>query len=253
MTIESGAGLAAKYDIGLFNYCSGNTLNASPDFCSGRSLGYYFNPLQVWNLESTPLPALVPKEWNKALDTYHTASKWMSAAYIAAVVATLVTLLLGILSFFLSRISTFITSIACGITTLFTIVASATATAVFIVIQGVVEEKLHKYGVHTHIGGRALEVSWLAAIFAFAAGIMWSCGCCCGRDEHRSRSTKRQDSLRGRSAYERVPSPFKNNAYAHQEPMPLHDAQQQQQHWPGYEQQHGGQTGYEAYRADNRV
>ena len=238
--ISKAAGLSAYYDIGLWNYCSGPSLTENPNFCSPKQSGYYFNPIDVWNLQSTPIPQLVPNEWNDALNTYKNVSKWLFAAYIVAVVATAVTLLLGFLTFFLSHISAFITSIAADVAALFTIGASATAVGLFVTVAGILEEKLSKYGVHANLGGKVFALTWIAAALSVASAFLWTCGCCCGKDrEHRRRSVRGT----GPSAYQRVPSPFKTAASRGADEYPMEG--QGHNHWPG--QQTG--TAYEPYRA----
>ncbi|KAI9652726.1 MAG: peptide-N4-(N-acetyl-beta- glucosaminyl)asparagine amidase [Alyxoria varia] len=255
--VTKAAGLASYYDVGLWNYCSGKDTNASPNYCSPRQAAYYFDPLKVWNLEDTPLPNLVPDEWNKALSTYKHVAKWVFAAYIVALVASIITLLLGALSFCLSRISTFITSLAADVAALFTIGASASAVGLYVTVGGVIDARLKDYDVSAHLGGKVIAISWIAAAASAGAALLWTCGCCCGRDKKEPR---RQRSVRGKSAYERLPSPFKPSGQrGHEDSVPLQQAGHNG--WHGDDNQYGqfnqypqqSGTSYEPYRADHRV
>ena len=267
--VTKAAGLASYYDIGLWNYCSGKDINASPNYCGPRQAAYYFDPLKVWNLEGTPLPKLVPDEWNKALNTYKQVAKWVFVAYIIALVASIITFLLGALSFCLSRISTFITSLAADVAALFSIGASASAVGLYVTVGGVIDEKLKDYNVSAHLGGKVIAISFIAAAASAAAALLWTCGCCCGRD---NKEPRRQRSVRGKSAYERLPSPFKPAGQrGHDDGVPLQQAGHNGWHGNdnqyGHLNEHGNDnqyghfnqhpqefgTSYEPYRADHRV
>lgn len=239
----------AFYDISLQNYCTGLNAKAAPNFCSKPQAGFYFNPIDIFGLENSPIKNLVPQDWQKSLHTYEEAAKFMYAAYVVALVASLLTLLLGIASFFLSRVTSILTWISADIAALFTGMASAAATAIYSILAGVVNAQLKKDGVTTDFGSKLLAITWLATAASIVAGLLWSCGCCCGRDSKRE--NKRARSLKGRSNYERLPSPFKTEGH-HEEgygqPVPLY-GQPQHQHpghtGPGMQAQH---TGYEPYR-----
>ncbi|KAL9054370.1 MAG: hypothetical protein Q9162_004172 [Coniocarpon cinnabarinum] len=248
----------AYYDIGLTNYCTGPANNSAPNFCSKPEAAFYFNPLEVWDLQNSPIKNLIPSDWQSALNTYHQASKFMYAAYVVALVFSILTFILGIASFFLSRITSILTWISADIAALFTAGASAAATAIFSILAGVVKDKLHDEGITTNIGTRLLAVSWIAAAASIAAGLLWSCGCCCGRDAQRN-GVKRNRSLNARSAYERVPSPLahkterdvghEESSYGGQQ-VPMYGGLQHQ--WPagghsGMSREHE-YTGYEPYR-----
>lgn len=241
--VSKVAGLDAYYDIGLWNYCKGPGLNVMPDFCSPRQAGYYFNPIDVLNLENTPIPTLVPAEWQKALDTYKSVSQWLFAAYIVAIISTIVTFLLGILTFCLSRISALMTSLAAFVAALFSVGASATATGLFLTVEGLLNDKLGKYGVHATLGTKLLSISWVATAFGVAAALFWTCGCCCGKE--RENKMKRGRSFKSNDAYERVPSPYKTHGHSPSHGTDAYHMQQSQNYWP--RQQTG--TAYEPYRA----
>lgn len=247
---------AAYYQIGLQNYCSGPDAKVGPNYCSKPVPAYYFNPLEVWNLENSPIKSLVPQAWEKSLNTYHEASKFMFAAYVVALVASILTLIFGIASFFLSRITSILTWICADIAALFTAMASAAATAIFTIVAGVINAQLHKDGVTTDFGSKLLAVTWLATAFSIAAGLFWSCGCCCGRSASR-KDNKRSRSLKGRSNYERLDSPFKVEGHhedGYGQPVPLYGQPQHQHPGPMGAAMPGQQTGvahhtaYEPYR-----
>ena len=243
----------AYYDIGLSNYCTGPDNHTAPNFCSKPKLGFYFDPLEVWNLEDSPIKNLVPTEWQGALNSYKEASKFMYAAYVVALVATILTFLGGVASFFLGRWMSILTWVTADIAALFAAGATAAATAIFSILAGVIRTKLHDEGITTTMGTKLLVISWVAAAASIAAGLLWSCGCCCGRDDKKA-SIKRSRSLNARSNYERLPSPFKH------ESQPLqHEESGYGQHMPMYGQpQHQfptrtgvsdtQHTGYEPYR-----
>lgn len=130
--------IADFYQIHLWNYCKGNesSTNSSSEvtWCSGRQTSFWFNPLEVWDLESvlnstasstssseassiisslssniTALEdELIDKSARDALKTYKKVSKWMFAAYFASLWFLLATVVFGVLAIF-SRWFSFIT------------------------------------------------------------------------------------------------------------------------------------------------
>lgn len=174
-------GVARSYDIGLWNYCT-------PSMCSAPQAGFYFNPLTVWHLNATDraIAGIVPNEWQGGLDTYAAVSKWMFAAYTAAVITSALALLNGILAFWMSRLSACCTALLISIAAAFSIAASATATALFGVVKTFLDEKLHAYGVTTEINTHTLGYTWSASAFAILAALGWTIGMCCSGAHKKS-------------------------------------------------------------------
>lgn len=114
---ESGD-IADVYHINLWNYCNG-TSNGTISYCSDRHVNFWFNPISVWNIDglvnstaselgvsslvsdlsSSNITALedevLDSSTRKALKTYQTVSKWMFAAYFAALWVLVATIVIG--------------------------------------------------------------------------------------------------------------------------------------------------------------
>ncbi|KAI9726286.1 MAG: hypothetical protein M1828_001559 [Chrysothrix sp. TS-e1954] len=261
-------GIAAYYDIGLWNYCSAEDKTKGPNFCSPKkSGGYVFDPLDVWGISIDDIQDIVPKDWDKSINTYKSATHWLFIAYIISLVSSAVTIILGLLSFCLHRVSSVITSISASITALLVGATAGTATAIYVILMGIVSEKLDRYGVHTSLGTRLYVITWLAAALAILASLLWTCGCCCGG----GRRNKREDfGGRGRStgpgwgngseAYQRLPSPSKEGAEHLLRPeygsgnsysgggYPMQPWQQS-----GQNHQRSASVGYEPYRSGRGI
>ncbi|CRG89997.1 hypothetical protein PISL3812_07038 [Talaromyces islandicus] len=204
------------YDIGLMGYCAGNKTSSGSfevDYCSKPKAKFYFDPVSVWNLNSTTTDAddLLPSNLKKALNTYHTVSKWMFIAYAVAFIATIVELVVGLTAIF-SRLGSLVTSLVSGVAFVFTIASSITASALFGVLTGTFNSALKQYGIHGHMGKNIYVATWIATAFAFGGSLFWllsSC-CCSGRSPYHG------DRRRGRGitaekapyTYERVSSPY---------------------------------------------
>lgn len=128
---ESGE-IADFYQVHLWNYCTGNETSASTStnssakvsWCSTRERNFWFDPVEVWNIESvinstasslgvsdislsnlssnvTSLEdQVLDKSARKALKTYHKVSTWMFTAYFAALWLLLGTVIFGVLAVF---------------------------------------------------------------------------------------------------------------------------------------------------------
>ena len=88
------------YDIGLWNYCTGNKTdgNFKTTFCSNRQSAFWFDPVSVWHLNSTSANSteVLPDDLQKALTVYRDVAKWMFLAYIIAFLSTAAELIVGI-------------------------------------------------------------------------------------------------------------------------------------------------------------
>lgn len=130
--------LAAVYEIHLWNYCSGNTSSSDLNYCSSRKSNFYFDPVEVWHLNTTNVTSengdttvtgnsevdgkindlknnseeledkLLGGAGKKALDAYKSVAKWMFIAYQVSFWVTLATIVVGILAIF-SRFGSFLT------------------------------------------------------------------------------------------------------------------------------------------------
>jgi len=176
--------LADFYDVGLWNYCSGNkTGNDTFDitFCSSRQAQYWFNPLDVWGLNTSSSD--IPKSVNSALNTYEKVSKFMFIAYIVAFVATLVELVFGFFAI-CSRWGSFVVTIVSTVSSIFILAASITSTALFATLVGTFDSALkNTFHIEASLGRSMFITTWLAVLFSWAAGLFWlfSVCCCSGR------------------------------------------------------------------------
>ncbi|KAJ5602019.1 hypothetical protein N7510_011553 [Penicillium lagena] len=194
--VKKDVNLKDFYDIGLWGYCDGSIKNGDEfdsTFCSKPKAEFYFNPLDVWDIDTEAMRDELPSAYNKGMKVYKAVSKWMFIAYIIAFIATCLELILAgfaICSRWGSCVVFLFSTAAC----LFTVAASATSTALFVILKGVVEGNLKAYGVTGNLGTNIYAATWLAAAFAIAANIFWlfSVCCCSGRSpyHHKNRGNR---------------------------------------------------------------
>ncbi|KAF3073524.1 SUR7 family protein pun1 [Trichoderma lentiforme] len=181
---EKDGELRDFYNIGLFGYCSGDKEHNEfeVDFCSKPKGSFWFNPLEVWHLNISGVPDLLPTHLQSELKTYQKVSHWMFVSYVLAFATTCLQLLVGFSAIF-SRIGSLATTVVAVVATIFMFAASITSTALFVVLTGVFNSSLKEYGVKANLGGNLFAASWLAAALSLASSVLWlfsSC-CCSGR------------------------------------------------------------------------
>ncbi|KAI9856093.1 MAG: hypothetical protein M1824_005688 [Vezdaea acicularis] len=200
------------YEIYLWNYCEGDKDGNSTklDKCSKAKSSFWFDPTEVWGLNSSGLANEFPKELQKGLNTYKKVAGWMFIAYIIAFVSTAVELIVSIFAIW-SRWGSFATTIISSISGLFIFAAALTSTILFSVLAGSFDSVLKTYNIKASVGTQMLSVVWLAVAFSFAAGLFWllSTCCCSGRSEKIRRGTKAEKTP---YTYEQVAGPYGKGA-----------------------------------------
>lgn len=283
--IKVAGGIGDVYNVHLWNYCYSNNSDGSDKTCSKRESQFVFNPIDIWGLNTTSESAttttssdnavesainsvkqnydeledeLLGSSGKKALDAYKSVAKWMFIAYQIAFWCTLATIVLGLLAV-CSRWGSLTTWILSFVSSLFTLLAVASSTALFAAVVGALGEVLEPYNIQLSLGRNAMVAGWLAVLFGWAATLFWafSICCCSGRSNPHHKSNKGGlwnaepkgqgyggDYERGRGSlkvektgggYERVASPYVG---AHGDQVPLHDYAQPNPyvgHQPGYE------------------
>ncbi|PTU20803.1 hypothetical protein P175DRAFT_0516440 [Aspergillus ochraceoroseus IBT 24754] len=233
------------YNIGVWGYCDGN-ITSKDDYeisnCSKPKAEFWFNPDEVWNLDTLGLDNAIPSDLQKSLKVYKKVSKWMFVAYIVAFAATALELLIGITAIF-SRWGSCVTTLVSITAFLFTAAASATSTAMFAVITGVINEKLKKYGVVGSMGKHIYVATWLAVAFSLGAALFWALSSCCcsGRSpySHRDRGVRGVMAEKAPYTYEPINSPYSS-------PQPGYTAPPMQHPHPQDPQR--AATSYEPFR-----
>ncbi|ETI29169.1 hypothetical protein G647_01622 [Cladophialophora carrionii CBS 160.54] len=220
-TLLAGALQAAKqtlgmkdfYTIYLRSYCSwnGNDVYAN---CTDPKAYFWFNPIKIWGLNSTgvPVDTYLPKTFTDGLDAYHAASKAIFYLYVGALSAAAITLVVGISAAF-SRWGSFFTTFCASAMSILIIAASATASAVYIVLKTALNESLKDdYGISSTLGSRVLELTWIGTAFAVGAGFFWTLSVCCcsGRSPYNpgNKEARRTRAEKTPYTYERVGSPY---------------------------------------------
>ncbi|KAL8951988.1 MAG: hypothetical protein Q9222_002080 [Ikaeria aurantiellina] len=246
--VKDAVGVKDFYHVSLWNYCSGDFDNGTDKvtFCSPRRNEFWFNPVEVWGLNNTGVDQIFSKELRHGLDVYKTTAKWMFVAYVVALVATIVEILVGFFALF-SRWGSLATTIVSTISSLFVFVFALTATILYATLMGSFNDAVKKYNVHGSLGHDMYVVMWLAVAFSLGAGMFWLfSSCCCSG---RSNRIKYGDNSGRNGSYERVESPY-----------PRRDGPVNFQTGPGFQPPHHGVplnqvgnkgTAYEPYRTTN--
>lgn len=206
---KAAANVKDFYTIYLWNYCSWDG-SEKYDFCSPREAYFAFDPVKVWGLESTGVENVFPQQLQDGLRTYKAVSKWMFIAYLVALVATVLELLVGISAIF-SRWGSLCTTFFSSLSTFFILAASITATAMFSTLLGVFNKVFESYGIKASLGTEMMRTTWLAVAFSVGASFFWflSICCCSGRSPYGGRKeSKRVKVEKTPYTYERVGSPF---------------------------------------------
>ena len=236
------------YTIYLRSYCSWNG-NDTYANCTDPKSYFWFNPIKIWGLNSTgtPVDDYLPKTFRDGLDAYHAASKALFYLYTGSLSAAAITLLVGISAAF-SRWGSFFTTFCASAMSVLLIAASATASAVYLVLKAALNESLKKdYGVKSSVGGHVFALTWIGTAFAVGAGFFWTLSVCCcsGRSPYNpgSKEARRTRAEKTPYTYERVGSPYMGPS-DHQS-VPLNTVGPQG-YAPGRPAQHG--SAYEPFR-----
>lgn len=221
-TVNTVLDIKDFYHVHLWNYCDGSfktngSGGVSDDvtFCSAHTNEFWFNPVEVWGLNNTGVDQFFSKELRDGLDTYKTVSKWMFIAYLVALIATIVEILVGFFALF-SRLGSVATTIVSTVSTFFVIAFALTSTILYATLTATFNTALKKYEIHGSLGHSIYVVIWLAVAFSLASGLFWlfsSC-CCSGRSDRikgygdgpTRRGLRQQE---GPYHYERVESPLR--------------------------------------------
>jgi SUR7/PalI family len=216
------------YTIYLWNYCAWDGSDKY-SFCSKKEAYFSFDPVEAWGLEQTGIQNVFPKELQDGLKAYKAVSRWMFIAYVVALVATILELLVGISAIFSrwgSFCTTFVSSVSSRpgllhpygilmnllkVSSFFILAASITATVMFSTLLGSFNEVFKSYGIKATLGAEMMRITWLAVAFSFGAGIFWllSVCCCAGRSPYGGKKdSKRVKVEKTPYTYERVGSPY---------------------------------------------
>ena len=206
------------YEVHLWNYCA--TTKSQPETvhnCSAKQSEYFFDPITVWDLNTTETQtsaassnnaltnaenaakskeeqlenALFGKTAKDALDAYRKAAKVMFILYAVSFWATALTIFLGIFAIF-SRWGSFCTWIVAVISSICNLAAAGLSTAIYETLSVALRKILDDYHVDVDVGKHALAVTWLSVLFSCAATLFWlfSICCCSGRSNPHHRNNK---------------------------------------------------------------
>ena len=243
--VTKALGIQDFYHVALWNYCSGNyTKNATGGweedvtYCSDRKKEFWFNPVDVWNLNNTVTDQFFSTALKDGLKAYKTVAKWMYVAYVVAIIATAAEILVGITALF-SRVGSLATTIVSTISSIFVIGFALTATILYASLTGAFNTALKDYHIHGSMGKTIYVWAWLAVASSWAAGLFWLfSSCCCSGRSDRIKGYN-QDKHSG-TQYQRMPSPM----------PPYQPNYQSQEHGVALNNMGGKNTAYEPFRHD---
>ena len=238
-------GIKDFYHVSLWNYCAGSYKKNSTGgweedvtYCSEKKAKFWFNPAEVWHLNSSVTEEHFTKALKDGLNAYKEVAKWMYVAYVVAIIATAAEIIVGISALF-SRVGSLATTIVSTISSLFVLGFSLTASILYATLTGAFNTALKDYHIHGKMGTTMYIWAWLAVAFSWAAGIFWlfsSC-CCSGRSD---RIKGYNNDKHSGTQYQRMPSPMPSY-------QPDYHAQQ---HGVALNNMGGKNTAYEPFRHD---
>lgn len=208
-------GMKDYYTVYLRNYCAwnGNDLYA---YCSPPQADFYFDPIKVWNLNSSTtgydVNSILPQSYRNGLATYKKLSAAMFWTYTLGLASVAITILVGISAIF-SRWGSFVTSFFAGISVLMVVVASAISSAMFPILKAALKKAFDdQYGTKTTLGSKVYILTWVLCAFIISSGLFWilSICCCSGRSPYNpgSKDARKTRAEKTPYTYERVGSPY---------------------------------------------
>ncbi|KAM4058494.1 SUR7/PalI family protein [Hirsutella rhossiliensis] len=182
-------GLNEAFDVTLWGFCT--TSQDGKRECTKAQFDWASQELNTTWIENLGTVAGVkvklPTEVQDGLNAFRTLVKWTEVAFIVALIALGVELVVGVFSNF-SRVVSCLTWLTAGIAALLVGIAAGLATAMGTIVIGTFEAAARSYGVRGDVGGRFLAAAWIAFAFALGAAFFWLFTICCCKPEHRSRS-----------------------------------------------------------------
>lgn len=104
------------YEVYQWDYCSINktSSNGAKDvvFCSQHKDEYYFNPLEVWGMNSMMPPSHIPEIVQDPMLSFKKGAQWLFTSYILSLCSTVATIIIGAISVVSTRVSPFVTATA---------------------------------------------------------------------------------------------------------------------------------------------
>ncbi|PHH69972.1 hypothetical protein CDD80_6332 [Ophiocordyceps camponoti-rufipedis] len=189
----STLGLPPVTEVSLWGYCQldrdGGSRNCTkPQFdwasTSLNSTTTILDSLSAAAGSSTRLP----DEVRKALQAFRTITKWTEIAFVVALIALGLELLVGIFAT-CSRVASCLTWVIASIAAVLMGIAAGLATATASIVTGAVDAAGRNTGLDATVGKKFFATVWIAFAFAAAAAILWLLTICCCKPEHRSSSS----------------------------------------------------------------
>lgn len=186
----SDLGLADKYKVSLWNYC---TVSGTNTTCSKAKFNWASDSLNTTKIEATATSLIgtsvtLPTEVTTSLKTFATVSKWTEVVYIIAIITTVIELFMGLFAI-CSRAGSCCTFLISGVSTVSIIAASIMATAMSSTVVGTVDSVAKAYGVKASLNTSYLATTWTAVAFSLASGLFWMFSICCCAADHSSRKS----------------------------------------------------------------
>ncbi|KAH3454890.1 hypothetical protein KXV78_006997 [Aspergillus fumigatus] len=177
------SGIPEFYTIGLWGYCKGtsNDTGSIVVNCTTPSSSFWFNFTEVLGLETLEtslIEKIFPSQYEGVMKVYRTASKGIIAFYIMAVIASVLTTVIG-LTATLSRWGSSFTSIFAIASAAFNLAGSALATGVYASLVGILKAVFSLQGSGASLGRPMLAASWLSTAFSLIACPFWLLSSCC--------------------------------------------------------------------------
>lgn len=183
-------GLEKTYDITLWGYC--HTDKESNRECSKPVFNWVKRNISMNSFKSVDedIEVKLPKEINKAIETFGSLTKAAEVATIVALLELAIQIALGVFAI-CSRELTCWTWMISGFASAFTLAAAILSTIMASFAVGAVETTAKLYGVRAEINTVFLAIIWIGATFAIAANLLWILPTlCCAPKQRDSEDSK---------------------------------------------------------------
>ena len=193
----SELGLGNEYLVTLWGYCTKGQ-SGGKETCTKAQFDWAASQLNTSFLTDfasfAGVDLQIPSDIQDALKDFRTGIKWTEVAYIAALVALGVELILGIFSA-CSRAVSCITWLESCVAAILACVAAAATTAMALLVTGAVDAEAKQYGIKSSVGTTYLAVTWLGAAFAIGSAATWIFTiCCCAPNRHDRKGYKHRST-----------------------------------------------------------